>query len=198
MVSYIDMEIEKAKARQYPMGVHISPKKAKGGFGKYTAHRGLSKGVRSDRMITFYKIGMSPREKMIEKVKIYSLIHFTFKGKEKAGILLKYNKDTFTVQMVGETAKKAILYKNFIMSTDKIIIPIEPVKAPVYSGKMRNNDAKERFMMFHKLYGNASFTFKGEKVEGLITGINATSFTVKIAGIKNKKAIRFDHFLEMV
>ena len=197
MVSLTDMAIERARTLNYPLGVHRSPAKAKGGFGRFTAHNGLSRGIRSDRMVTYYKPGMSPKEKMIDKVKIYSLIHFTFKGEERAGILMGYNSTTFTVQIVNETVKKAIKYDKFIKTTDQIIIPIAPVK-PKAMGKARNNEAKENFLMLHKLYGTASFTFKGKETLGIITSVNEHTFTVKIAGIKNKKAIRFDKFIELV
>lgn len=107
-------QVELAKNRQDFYGVRRMPTKAKGTAGRFASNRGLTKGVKSGRMVTFYQDGSSPREKMQKIVSVGDAVIFTFKGEATVGLVEKFNDHTFTVSMDSLDRKVPVRYDKFV------------------------------------------------------------------------------------
>jgi len=109
-----------ANKRNDIYGVSKMKPKAKGSVSRFVKNTGLTKGVKSGRMKTFYMEGFSPKEKMAEIVKVGDIVYFTLKGEKTIGKVEKFNDSTFTVSIDGLDRKKAIRYNMFVGRVNEV------------------------------------------------------------------------------
>lgn len=104
-------QIALAEKRQDFYGIHKIP--VKGRVANFTPNTGLTKGVRSGRMKTFYQEGRGPKAKMTDESKVGDVVSFVFKGKLTVGLVEKFNTETFTVSIMNLDRKKVIRYNMY-------------------------------------------------------------------------------------
>jgi len=105
---------EKGKSILVPLGTHKMPVK------KYRRKStlGYTHGIKTERMKIFWKPGYSPKDRMIKKTKIGSLVFISFKGVMEVGKVTSFHGEKFTVKMAKTNRLFAVpynLYKSTIL-----------------------------------------------------------------------------------
>ena len=118
-------QVELAKNRQDFYGVRRMPSKAKGSVGRFASNRGLTKGVKTGRMVTFYQEGRGPKADMLKVAEVGDFALFIFKGEMAVGSVEKFNEHTFTVSIEGLDRKVPIRYDKFVGISRGPVVPNE-------------------------------------------------------------------------
>lgn len=116
-------QAELAQNRQDFYGVHKVP--SNGRVASFTRHTGLTKGIKTGRMKTFYQEGRGPKAEMLKLAEVGSYVLFTFKGELTVGTVEKLNEHTFTVSIEGVDRKVPIRYDKFVGITGGLVVPAE-------------------------------------------------------------------------
>lgn len=116
-------QVELAQNRQDFYGVHRVP--ANGRVASFTRHTGLTKGIKTGRMKTFYQEGRGPKAEMQKLAEIGSFVLFIFKDEMSVGAVEKFNEHTFTVSIEGLDRKVPIRYNKFVGITGGLVVPAE-------------------------------------------------------------------------